>query len=100
MNLVTWDRSERSPAVGSAPFGAASSKVAERELPRPARLVLVEEGASLRDLEPPPSGCEHTVMMVQSQGERPAAFVQRVQRRLRSMRAEHRWTSAARVVPG
>jgi hypothetical protein len=44
--------------------------------------VIVEDGASLRDLEPPPEGCEHTVVVVQSKGERPAAFAQRVRRRL------------------
>lgn len=56
--------------------------------PRTARLVIVEDGASLRDLEPPPSGCEHTVVIVQSRGERPAAFAQRVRRRLGSMQEE------------
>jgi hypothetical protein len=50
--------------------------------------VIVEEGASLRDLEPPPNGCEHTVVIVQSRGERPAAFAQRVRRRLCQLQEE------------
>jgi hypothetical protein len=50
--------------------------------------VIVEDGASVRELEPPPDGCEHTVVVVQSRGERPSAFAQRVRRRLRSMREE------------
>lgn len=56
--------------------------------PRSARLVIVEDGANVHELEPPPDGCEHTVVVVQSRGERPSAFAQRVRRRLRGMREE------------
>jgi hypothetical protein len=55
-----------------------------------ARLVIVEAGASLRDLEPPPEGCEHTVMLAQSRGEPPGAFARRVQRRLGNLAREQR----------
>lgn len=56
--------------------------------PPSARLVIVEDGASLSDLDPPPDGCEHTVVVVQSKGERPLAFAQRVRRGLCSLQEQ------------
>jgi hypothetical protein len=85
---VTREPPEDNGGVGMAPRGAPALAGAEMAVRRPARLVIVEDGALLHDLEPPPEGCEHTVVVVQSRGERPAAFAQRVRRRLRNLEEE------------
>lgn len=86
--LVKDEPCERGRAKALPPLGAASGSAPASSALRTARLVIVEEGASLRDLEPPPSGCEHTLVVVQSRGERPADFAQRVHRRLCHLQQE------------